>query len=59
MANTIVLITVIYIYYFSCTVAKVDLDALDDDVITIPECGDLVEKNLIQESYSRCILLNY
>jgi len=37
----------------SCTVAKVDLDALDDDVVTIPECGDMVEKNLIQESYSR------
>lgn len=37
----------------SCTVAKVDLDALDDDALTIPECGDMVEKNLIQESYSR------
>jgi len=37
----------------SCTVAKVNVDAFDDDVLSVPECGDMTEKNQIQESLSR------
>ena len=44
-------------YIPSCTVAKVNLDAFGDDVLSVPECGDMTEKNKIQESLSRFILI--
>ena len=44
-------------YIPSCTVAKVNVDAFGDDVLSVPECGDMTEKNQIQESLSRYSLL--
>jgi len=37
----------------SCIVATINLEAFGDDVISVPECGDMTEKNKIQESLSR------
>ena len=30
-----------------------NVDAFADDVLSVPECGDMTEKNQIQESLSR------
>jgi len=37
----------------SCTVAKVDLKAFDDEVLSVPGCKDMKEKNVIQDSITR------
>jgi len=37
----------------SCTVAEVDLKAFDDDVLSVPGCDNMKQKNVIQEDLSR------
>merc|ERR1740131_792534 len=37
----------------SCTVAKVNLAAFTDGELSVPECGNMVIKNQIQDGYSR------
>ena len=42
----------------SCTAAVVNLKVFDDDVLSVPGCKDMKEKNVIEEGLTRYQLMN-